>query len=65
MNYSYEWELEWILEILLNLKSSSKNIYCKLQCHFHKTQNQPQVNNILFRDPYIRDKVYTREWETK
>lgn len=64
MNYSYEWEHEWILETLLNLKSSSKNIYCKLQYHFHKTQNQ-QVNNLLFRDSYIRDKVYTREWETK
>lgn len=41
-----------ILRNLVDLRSNSENIYCKLQYHFYKIQNWPQLNNMLFRDPY-------------
>lgn len=44
----------------IKLKSNSKTMYYKLQHHYNQTQNQPQVNNKLFRDLNTCDKIFTR-----
>ena len=45
----------------IKLKKQFKDYVLEIATPYSKAQNQPQVNNILFRDLNTCDKIFTRE----